>query len=67
VDSPTCSHGRTYNGGSFHVVADPHNMNTAKNLNIYSDCIKHNIKIIQYGLGIKCPHAERLKVEEKFV
>jgi hypothetical protein len=37
-----------YNGGSFHTVVDPCNMNTAKknDLNIYSDCTKHNIKII---------------------
>jgi hypothetical protein len=48
LDCPTCSYGRIYNGGSFHVVVDPFNMNTAKknDLNIYSDCTKHNIKII---------------------
>jgi len=48
LNCPTHSYGMVYNGGSWHVVVDPCNMNTAKknDLKIYSDCTKHNIKII---------------------
>jgi hypothetical protein len=48
LDCPTCSYGMIYNGGSLHVAVDSRNMNTAKknDLKIYSDCTKHNTKII---------------------
>ena len=46
LDCLTRSFGRIYNGGSFHIVVDPCNMNRPKknDFKIYSDCIKHNIK-----------------------
>jgi hypothetical protein len=47
-ERPVHNNGRLYNGGHFHAIVDPCNMNRAmkNDLKIYSDCTKHNIKVI---------------------